>query len=263
LKCISIKAFVLYLQSHALYKKFYRFFPHLIALEISLGVAIALKVAPFFILMATFFFILILTFFKVLDWFKFKNKTCNCYGVLFSLPNSISVLINITFLVISAYLFLKIDLSNAWEGRNAGLVLCSSYFFVFMGILVLYKQENLQLNFLNKGRMWNSKWIGNTNSSDKKVYYIFISADCDKCEEWIDKLRHWNVDASGQYELIFKKDAFSRDELLNLGLVDVKINEVSSFVFSLMVSFTPFAIEVENSVIINRYENSLPFFDES
>jgi hypothetical protein len=259
LKCLSLKAFVLYLESHSQYSKFHKLFPHLIAFEITIGSALVLKISPFVFLLIAIVFILILTVLKLKDWFVNNNNTCNCYSPLIAMPMKLSVSLNFVYLFVLSFLFLIIDLNDSWTGQSAGLVLFFIYFCSFVLVLFLYKQPELQINFIKKDTEWKNEWLKD-GEGQINCLYIFLNQDCDKCDAWLHNLRHWKTETHGIVKLVVKKNQWSKEKQLNLGVSNIDTIEISPLRFSLLVDVMPLAIDVRGSKVIERYEDNINAF---
>ncbi len=259
LKCLSLKALVIYLESHPLYWRFYKFFPHLIAMEVTVGSALALKISPFSFLLIAIIFIFALTILKLYDWFIYNENSCNCYSPLVAIPVKLSISLNVFYLFLLLFLFFNVDFKNVWEGQSAGLILFFIYFCSFAMTLFLYQHPEFQVGFIKKGADWKSEWL-KEGREVVNCLYIFLNQDCDKCDAWLHSLRHWKKETHGVVKLIVKKNQWSKEKQLNMGVANVETLEISALRFSLLVDTMPLAINVRNSKIVDRYEDNINAF---
>jgi hypothetical protein len=256
IKCFSIKGFVAYTASHPIYEKVFKFFPHIIAIEITLGVALALKVSPFILIIIAMVMIFTLTILKCIEWLRYSETQCACYGPLVALPIKISIILNIVYLCLCGYAFFNINLADSWSGRPAGMFLCFLYFAFFIFVLFMYKHPEWQIQFLKVGRSWKNRWL-DIDEKPMDCLYVFLSSECDNCEAWMNHMRHWKKETHGEVKLVVEKNKWDKDKQLNLGLGHFGLVELSSFKLSLLLEKTPLAIQVKNEKIEERFEDSI------
>jgi len=235
----------------------------LLFIELEAGLGAALVLGLYLDWLIPIAFVLVL-FFTVLTWWggRYRDlKDCGCYGGIFQLSQSQSLLVNV---------FLLLLLATAWlEGESYSAANPRNLYFVIAVILLFHlaakksvKKPLIDLLGLKVGKPWKPQWYDiDKLDNDRDAFLFFIlSRDCLLCRKWIQQLSE--LDAGNYYcrmVILLSDEDASTYRSLDLSELKIGVYQISRYITRFLTGQLPMAVFVEHGRIVNKQTGSFPW----
>ena len=227
-----------------------------IQLECAAGTALVLSAYPLELIPVLMGLILVLSVLSVWGVRTGRVEDCGCYGGWLNLDIKQSLALNILYLVMLSYCWIRPD-------GNPPLPMWKVL--VIIGVIALSNflvrgsanSPLIDLSPLKPRRKWNMKWSNPADfqrNSNGSVFYIFMSWRCYQCRIWDPYIRNMHQQSGLPSPVLI----FPETEEEEKRLVEVPHLFIKPGVFRRLVYQTPTAVLVTDGLVEDRWVVRFP-----
>lgn len=234
--------------------------------ELTLGIALILRLFSHWVLPGTIILLLGLTYLTYWSISTGRTDNCGCYSGLIEVSPKQSLLLNALYIALIGFAWVH-PANNAFTVLHqlTALLIALTISSLLTAVSYLYCQKKgkpiLDLTVLRENRPWQSKWLpeeaGNLMTGSHLV--VFLSPSCSVCKNWLVVLNlvHKRGDLPAVLGVVAGTptglEKFVRSHQLIFPVVAVSPSVMGRFVSSF-----PTAVVLENGIIRERWLGVIP-----